>query len=167
MSRSDVDRLHRERVEADARYNRSLTALDRAIVATSGRPLTREDFDGLATALLVFLQQITGFVETSDRQIVSEIDARFARFELALANSAELRVQLNMMQRALQALRRESAGSSVVSQSVASRSVDSQSVDSRSAVGAPASVVSDTRYLAFEDEFRGSVESVEARVREY
>jgi hypothetical protein len=46
------------------------------------------------------------------------------------------------MQRALQALRRESAGSSVVSQSVASRSVDSQSADSRSAVGAPASVAS-------------------------
>jgi hypothetical protein len=89
MSRSDVDRTHRERVEAD-------------------RPLTRDDFDGLATALIVFLQQITGFVETSDRQIVSEVDARFARVEVALANSAELRVQLNLMQRALQYLLRAS-----------------------------------------------------------
>src|SRR5206468_5779968 len=87
-----------------------------------------------------------------DRQIAAGIGARLDRVESALARSAELRVQLNVMQRALQALTRETAG---------------PAIGHAPAVNAQPPVVSESRYLAFEDEFRGSVESVDARVREY
>jgi SAM-dependent methyltransferase len=152
MGRSDADSAQRERREADARYNRALTALDRAIVAVAGRPLVRGDFDALATALIVFLQQITGFVETGDREVAADVSARFEQLEAALADAAELRVQLNVLQRTVQALR---------------RAATRPGLDDRagSKVSAPAS--SETTYLAFEDEFRGSAESVEARVRAY
>jgi len=151
MTGSDADRAQRERREADARYNRALTALDRSIVAASGRPLVREDFDNLATAVIVFLQQITGFVESSDRQIAAEIDARLEQLEAALASAAELRVQFNVLQRTVQALRRNPGGPAREGECTAN---------------SPAAA-SSTTYLAFEDEFRGSAESVAARVRAY
>src|SRR5436309_3792716 len=151
MTRSHADRPQRERREADARYNRALTALDRSIVAASGRPLVREDFDNLATALIVFLQQITGFVESSDRQIAAEIDARLEQLEVAQARAAELRVQFNVLQRTVQAVRRDPGG---------------PPRDGECTANSPGTA-SNTTYLAFEDEFRGSAESVAARVCAY
>ena len=132
MTGSDADRAQRERREADARYNRALTALDRSIVAASGRPLVREDFDNLATAVIVFLQQITGFVESSDRQIAAEINARLEQVEAALASAAELRVHVNVLQRALQTV----ASRPVASQSVTSQPVTGQPDTSQPAAGA-------------------------------
>src|SRR6266566_7017447 len=106
MSGSDVDRIRHERLEADARYNHALTDLDQTIVNLGGgRPLSREDFDRFAAALIVFLQQITAFVESSDRQIVGDIGTRLERLEQAVASStAELRTQVNVMHRALAAV---------------------------------------------------------------
>jgi SAM-dependent methyltransferase len=158
MSGSDVDRAQRERLEANTRYNGALTALDRAIVARSGRPLAREDFDALATALIVFLQQITGFVETSDRQIAAEINARVEQLDAALASAAELRVQMNVLKRVVQAVRRERT---------AAAPDDDETVVNSPGIGNSPHAASDTTYLAFEDEFRGSAESVAARVGAY
>ena len=167
MSGRGVDSAQRDRLEADARYNRALTALDRSLVAVSGRPIAREDFDTLATALIVFLQQITGFVESSDRQIAAEINARLEQVEAALASAAELRVHVNVLQRALQTV----ASRPVASQSVTSQPVTGQPDTSQPAAGAqvvgPLPAIAGHRYLAFEDEFRGPAESVEARVSAY
>src|SRR5215510_3530877 len=107
MSADDVDRLERERREADERYNDALTALDRAIVETNGRPLSREDFDRLATAAIVFLQQITAFVETKDRSAAAAVSARFDRLDRALDAIAEIRTQVAFLQRAAQKAARE------------------------------------------------------------
>ena len=83
MTPYDVDRFASERREADRRYNDALTEIDRIIVGIGGRPLTREDFDQLATALIVFLQQITAFVETKDRELAVDAGARIERLERA------------------------------------------------------------------------------------
>jgi 2-polyprenyl-3-methyl-5-hydroxy-6-metoxy-1,4-benzoquinol methylase len=161
MSGSNGDRIRHERLEADTRYNHALTALDRAIVATSARALTREDFDRVATALLVFLQQITAFVESSDRQVLCEIGARLERVEHAVASSTdELRTQMNVTQRAMLALKRGNAGTQPAVGSQSASGDQSTSKNQQSAL-------SDYRYLAFEDQFRGSAESVQARVGEY
>ncbi len=170
MSGSDVDRIRHERLEADARYNHALTDLDQTIVNLGGgRPLSREDFDRFAAALIVFLQQITAFVESSDRQIVGDIGARLERLEQAVASStAELRTQVNVMHRALAAVgpgkRSAPASSASSNQSAVS---DQSTIHHQSTIGSQQSALSDYRYLAFEDQFRGSAESVQARVRDY
>src|ERR1051326_5974933 len=106
MSSSDAQRTRRERLEADARYTHAPPDLDRAIGSASGRPLARDDFDRLSSALIVFLQQITAFVESGDRQIASEIGGRIDRIEQQMAGLEELSAQMRIVQRALQALRR-------------------------------------------------------------
>src|SRR3954447_20831968 len=107
MSDNEVDRLEREQRDADARYNDALTRLDRAVVETNGRPLRREDFDLLPTAPVVFLQQITAFVDTKDRAAAAAMSARFDRLDGALDAIAEMRAQIAFLQRAVQKLTRE------------------------------------------------------------
>src|SRR5262245_33211903 len=106
MIANEGDRLEREQREADARYNDALTALDRAVVETNGRPLSREDFDRVATAAIVFLQQITAFVDTKDRAVAAAASARFSRLEGAVETVAEIRGHVAFLQRAVQKLMR-------------------------------------------------------------
>jgi 2-polyprenyl-3-methyl-5-hydroxy-6-metoxy-1,4-benzoquinol methylase len=175
MSGSDVDRIRHERLEADARYNHALTALDQTIVNLGSRPLSREDFDRLAAALIVFLQQITAFVESSDRQISGDIGARLERLERAVASSTdELRTQLNLMHRALAAVGPGKGSAPTSSASNHQSAIGDQStinnqsaINNQSTISNQQSALSDYRYLAFEDQFRGSAESVQARVRDY
>jgi SAM-dependent methyltransferase len=172
MSAGGTDRIHRERHEADVRYNDALTALDRVIVGAGGRPLVREDFERLATALIVFLQQITGFVETSDRKVESDLGARLNRLEHRLAGVDELFARLGVMQRTLEGLTRELAGRPPGRQQpdAADQSpgrCEELSSASHATTGHQQSIISDSLYLAFEDQFRGSDESVRARVSEY
>jgi SAM-dependent methyltransferase len=162
MSAGAADRIHRERHEADVRYNDALTALDRVIVGAGGRPLVREDFERLATALIVFLQQITGFVETSDRQVESDLGVRLDRVEQRLAGVDELFARVRVMQRALEALRRDLAG-----RQPEAAQEGSPVRRPPTAIGDQQSAISDYRYVAFEDQFRGSDESVRVRVSEY
>ena len=152
MSADEMDRLERERREADRRYNDALTALDRAIVETNGRPLNREDFDRLATAAILFLQQITAFVDSKDRSAAAEANARVERVERALSNIAELGVRVNVLQRAVDASIRTTRpqSPSLVTASPAALSPDDE-----------------YKYVGFEDQFRGSDESVHARLRAY
>ena len=133
----DPGRLDRERRDADARYNEALTALDAVVISTGGRELSREDFDRAATALLRFLQQITAFVESKDRQLAFDARARLDMLAQALEPIGELRTKVSVLQRAVESLvSRQSSG-------VSRQAVRTQSsgVPSRSAVRNPQSTI--------------------------
>jgi SAM-dependent methyltransferase len=150
MTGDDLDRFRRERRAADDAYNQALTDLDRAVVATSDRPLAQQDVSRIATALIVFLQQITPFVDTKDRELASEMAGRVNRVEQRLEPIAEMRTQIGVVQRALQALRRADGGP------------QSPVSPQPSALGND-----DLTYVAFEDEFRGSADAIQERLRAY
>src|SRR5215831_6060402 len=104
MTAEELDRLDRERREADARYNAALTALDRTIVSLNGREPSRDDIARAGTALLGFLQQITAFVESKDRQLVADAIARDDSIAKAIEPMAELRTQIGVLRRRLEAI---------------------------------------------------------------
>lgn len=160
-----IVRLERDRREADARYNDALTALDRAIVAVSEQPaLTRADFARVATPLILFLQQITAFVETKDRELLAAADEKIGAVARAVEPLAELRQQMRILQRALEALTRQ----------VTARPTGTQPLNDAHHHGEPAPIPAasadhkaDHKYVAFEDHFRGSDQSIAARLRGY
>lgn len=138
--------------EADRRYNDALTALDRAVVAAGARAtLDREDVSRLTTALIVFLQQITAFVETKDRAVAADAAARMDTIERALEPLAELRVQMGVVQRAVQSLTRRDAAPPAVPASA----------------GQHIAPQPDYRYVGFEDQFRGPDQAIEEKLRAY
>src|SRR3954470_5127154 len=103
MARLDMNReiLARERLDADRRYNDALTTLDEDIVDAGRRAgLERADFERIAERLIVFLQQITAFVESKDRELAADVADRVATIAKALDAIAELRTQVNVLQRA-------------------------------------------------------------------
>src|SRR5262245_5601195 len=102
MTAEELDRLDRERRDADTRYNAALTALDRMIVSLDGRDPTRDDLARVGTALLGFLQQITAFVESKDRHVAAGAAARSEALERALDPIAELRTQIGVLRRRLE-----------------------------------------------------------------
>src|SRR5213596_2082641 len=102
MTAEELDRLDRERRDADARYNAALTALDRSIVSLDGHEPTRDDAARIGTALLSFLQQITAFVESKDRQLAADAHARAESIARALEPIDELRTQVAVLRRALE-----------------------------------------------------------------
>src|SRR5439155_13992410 len=104
MTVEELDRLDRERRDADARYNAALTALDRTIVSLDGREPTRDDLARVGTALLGFLQQITAFVESKDRHLEAGANARADALAQALDPIAELRSQVNILRRAVESV---------------------------------------------------------------
>jgi SAM-dependent methyltransferase len=160
----ELERLNRERRDADRRYNDALTALDRVVVALNGRPLEREDFDRTATALLQFLQQITGLVDSKDRHLDGSVREGLRARARSLEPIAELRTQVAVLQRALRGMRPD-----VTAQPLSSIQPPSQ-VERPVADDAPRGAVDpedDYKYVGFEDEFRGSAEDIEARVRVY
>ena len=129
-------RLERERLDADRRYNDALTALDEAIRAE----LPQAEF---RNRLILFLQAITGFVETKDRAMGgSELREEIVR---ARARTLEL-------QRAVEQL---SAGGAAPSAAPA----PGERAASRNVTGAT--------YLGFEDRFRGSRDNIRARLADY
>jgi SAM-dependent methyltransferase len=160
MTSDGVDRFERERRAADQRYNDALTALDRKVHAASAQPsLERADFDHLSTALIVFLQQITAFVESKDREVAATTQTRLAALERALEPLTELRAQVNVLQRGLQSLTRQQ--SSVAGHQSAFSSHQSPVVDQSPAAS------HDAKYVAFEDQFRGSDAAIEEKLRAY
>jgi 2-polyprenyl-3-methyl-5-hydroxy-6-metoxy-1,4-benzoquinol methylase len=155
-----LDRLDRERREADARYNDALTALDRALTAVDARDLTRDDFDRIRTALIVFLQQITAFVESKDRQVAAVGGARLESVEQSLGAIGELRTQVGVLTRATEALRRTAESAIHNPQST---------INPQSAIRTPQYTAGEAgyKYLGFEDQFRGSDEAIGERLRAY
>jgi O-antigen chain-terminating methyltransferase len=159
-----VEHAARERFEADARYNDALTALDAAIVAAAREfAPSREQLERITTALIVFLQQITAFVETKDRELSAKTSARVDLIDTEVRSLAELRTQVGVLTRATQALGRTVVGpqSSVVGP-------QSSVVSPQPSVVSPQpSVISDYKYVAFEDQFRGSDDAIQERLRGY
>src|SRR5205085_3136527 len=99
MEQSLAD-LEQQRLDADRRYNDALTAFDRAIVAAGAQPtIERDDFSRIATALVVFLQQVTAFVDTKDREIHARVGQRIDELAPAIAAAAELRTKVTVLER--------------------------------------------------------------------
>src|SRR5712692_2476379 len=157
MTADELERLDRERREADARYNDALTALDRAIGSMDGRALSRDDVARVGTALLGFLQQITAFVESKDRQLAADATARAEAIARALEPVDELRVQITVLRRAVEAL------SSHQSSDVGEQSA----INQQSAISNQQSRGDDYKYVGFEDQFRGSDAAIEEQLRAY
>jgi len=149
IARLEIARLENERRDADDRYNDALTALDRVVThaATLAR-LSGDDAASLGSALIVFVQQITAFVETKDREITARLAARLAEHEQALAAIPELRTHITVLRRA-----------------VASR--QSQVASQEPPALGPQSSDSDVTYVAFEDRFRGSADDIREKLRGY
>jgi O-antigen chain-terminating methyltransferase len=175
MASDHLERLDRERRDADARYNDALTALDRAIVSTVDREIARDDIARIGTALLAYLQKITAFVETKDRQIAAEAETRASAIERSLNDIGELRTQLAVLRRSVESLTdrlRPTAAQSPATDSVI------HDASSRAAAAERRSDDGDARarssraydgptYIAFEDAFRGSDRAIEERLRAY
>ena len=146
--------LTRERLEADQHYNEALTALDQAIVDSGRHPeLGRQDFERLANRLIVFLQQITAFVESKDRELAADMVERISKVGSAIDTVAELRTQVNVLQRATR-----SGAAPGTAFSTSALSTQHQAAQH----SAPEHI-----YVAFEDEFRGSDRAIAEKVRTY
>jgi SAM-dependent methyltransferase len=183
MPPTDAERLERERLDADRLYNEALTALDRtAIDLHAQSSVSRDDVQRCATALILFLQRITAFVDTKDRQLGADAARRFEALGPALESIAELRTQLGVMQRTVQTLTRQSLALSPQPSALShqpSMSHQPSAISHRPLAIShqplaishddvrPAISHDDVTYLAFEDQFRGSGESIERRLREY
>lgn len=157
MDPAELDRIARERRDADRRYNEALTALDREIVAATAKPsLERDDAARLATTLLVFLQQITAFVDSKDREQAAAAAAQVDRLAPALDAVAELRTQMAVLQRALQAVTRRTVPGTQLQVQGSGFRVQGSDVPT-----------DDYKYVAFEDQFRGSDSAIADRLRDY
>lgn len=167
MEPAELDRIARERRDADRRYNEALTALDREIVAATAKPsLERDDAARLATTLLVFLQQITAFVDSKDREQAAAAAAQVDRLAPAIDAVAELRTQMAVLRRALQAVTRHAVpgtGFQVPGAPNAERRTENQEPGTRNQEPG----TDDYKYVAFEDQFRGSDSAIAERLRDY
>ena len=161
MDQSLAD-LERQRADADRHYNDALTAFDRAVVAAGAQPtIDRGDFSRVATALVVFLQQVTAFVDTKDREIQARFAQRLDELAPALAAAAELRTKVTVLERTLDLVTRTLA-------SPAPASAPSAPAAPHQSTQPPSrGRLDDVAYVGFEDEFRGSEEGIQTRLREY
>jgi O-antigen chain-terminating methyltransferase len=160
----ELDRLERERLDADRQYNDALTSFDRAIAHAIGRSdLSRDDLASIATPLIIFLQQITAFIDTKDRALTACLNARLSEHQRALDAIPELRTQVAVLQRTVQMLKRELAPDS------AGRDRPGTTSASPSSPAAPpeAPRADDVAYVAFEDRFRGTSDEIRAKLGEY
>src|SRR5580765_7270232 len=156
-----IAELERARLSADRQYNDTLSALDRAVVEVSSQQsLGRDDLARLTTALIVFLQQITAFVETKDRELDARLTQRIETLTPAIASLSELRTHLTVLQRTTQLVTHALASSPPPG--LATSSPSGGPADPRARVS-----LEDIAYVGFEDEFRGSEQNIEARLREY
>lgn len=214
----DLERLERERQDADRRYNEALTAFDAALLHATSMPdatvvadttplelpggwrgwwlqivqqwlmpwidrqqafntRTAAAFDALISqqgeraarferfesTLIVLLQQITAFVETKDRQLAAAARHEFEGHQKLLDNLPDLHAQVAVLQRTAHMLTRdlrepEGHGSAIGVREAGAASARPQA-ESRPA--------DDYKYVGFEDQFRGSIEEIGARLAEY
>jgi SAM-dependent methyltransferase len=111
-------------------------------------------FARFQTALMIFLQKVTAFVESKDRLVAASID----KYERQLNQLPDIQAQLAILQRATQMLTRSlgSPPSAPGAQSSSSPQPSSQSPFTR-----------DYQYVAFEDRFRGSDDEIREKLRTY
>lgn len=166
MTADMLDRYEHDRREADAAYNAALTELDRTVQQLARADRTESGaLAAFTSALVVFLQQITAFVETKDRQVAAEAARRIEVVTPAVDAIGELRAHVAVLQRTFQALEARAAGSQP---STLSRQPSAVSLPP-STFGPQPSAVSDDelQYVAFEDQFRGSDAEIAERQRGY
>jgi SAM-dependent methyltransferase len=224
MSLDELDKLERQRRDADRRYNDALTAFDASLVRitpeapiglaadpTPPSPPTgllgwtirgaqrwlapwierqhafnartadaierladtdrarAEAFDRFQAALIALLQQITAFVETKDRQLTANLAQRLDAHQIVLdaqqpilETVPELRAQLAVLQRAAGMLKRRiEEGVPAGPGTPATTTLQTGSFE------AHGDSDDDYKYVGFEDQFRGSDESVAAKLIEY
>ena len=151
--------LERQRLDADRGYNDALTAFDRAIVAAGEQAaIGREDVSRLATSLVIFLQHITAFVDTKDRELQARLMSRLDELAPTLATITELRTKVTVLQRTMDMVARTLAAPATTA---------SASIAPPSTQAAASPNLDDVTYVGFEDEFRGSEEGIQARLRDY
>jgi O-antigen chain-terminating methyltransferase len=151
--------LERARLTADRHYNDTLTALDRAIVELGRQEtLAVGDLARFATALILFLQQITAFVETKQRALDARLTEKIDTLAASTSAIAELRTQLALLRRATDRLGRTHASQPDTIAAAAGGSIAPPHANR---------ALDDLSYIGFEDEFRGPEESIRARLREY
>lgn len=117
-------------------------------------------FARFQTALIIFLQKITAFVDSKDRLVAAAAASRLDQHERLLNQLPDIQTQLAVLQRATQML---------------TRSQQSGVGSPQSAVGSPSPNPLnslnlsnlDYRYVAFEDRFRGSEEEIREKQRVY
>ena len=133
-------------------------------------------FERFQSSLIALLQQVTAFVETKDRQISAQATFRLDEHQRIigdhgwfideqrplLATLPELRAHLTVLQRATAMLQRRLAENAPVQTGAAAAAPVS---------AAPAATAGDSlddyKYVGFEDQFRGSEDSVAATFDEY
>jgi O-antigen chain-terminating methyltransferase len=161
VTSDDLEARGRERCEADAQYNAALTALDKAVVSISRlASVGPEHRELVGTALMQFLQQITGFVETKDRELAAIATTRIDQIAREVQALGELHTHISVLQRATEMLKRSAATGPAPASPERSEAVSPQTP-------ASASTLDDYKYVGFEDAFRGTDAVIEERLRAY
>jgi 2-polyprenyl-3-methyl-5-hydroxy-6-metoxy-1,4-benzoquinol methylase len=119
-----------------------------AVEALGGHERATE-FARFQTALIIFLQKITAFVETKDRLVAATAATRFEQHEKMLNQLPDIQAQLAVLQRATQMLTRD-------------REAHSALTNLSNLSNLPA-----YQYVAFEDRFRGSDDEIREKLRPY
>jgi len=127
-------------------------------------------FEQFQAALITFLQQITAFIDTKDRQLGAAAGGRIDEQQKTLAalqqrlddTLPELRAQIGVLQRAMEMLKRQAA------ETASAPAVTTSPVSvSASATAPPSRSTDDYKYVGFEDAFRGSDHSVAEKLEAY
>ncbi len=144
-------------------------ALDGLIARERDRQASFERFQA---ALIVFLQQITAFVDTKDRSVAAGTAARLDAQQQTIGALPDLRAEVGVLQRATQMLTRElkahSQQSEVSSQQSEAPSARHPAPSTRSQPPVTShQPLDDYKYVGFEDRFRGSDEEIRAKLRAY
>jgi len=111
-------------------------------------------FARFQTALIIFLQKITAFVESKDRLVGALAASRLDQHDRLLNQLPDIQAQLAVLQRATQMLTR-SVGAEAGPQSSNSSNLSNPSNRD------------DYKYVAFEDRFRGSDDDIREKLRPY
>lgn len=131
-------------------------------------------FDRFQSALITLLQQITLFVETKDRQLAANAAQRLDDQQQQIRDAhqqfldalpelyaqTELHAQIALLQRATHMLKRRLAEPTADPLPAAAPSSDAPATRGTESID-------DYKYVGFEDQFRGSDESVGAKLAEY
>ena len=142
---------------------RTAESLEALIQRESQRAVAFEQFQA---ALITFLQRITAFVESKDRQLAGTVEHRAAEHQRATAalqqriehienTVPELRTQIAVLRRATTMLKPQPAGAQPELALPVTPAMPASDVES------------DYKYVAFEDAFRGSYENIAASLADY
>jgi len=146
-----------------ARDARTAEAIEMLVNRDHERAVAIEQFQ---SALIAFLQQITAFIDTKDRQLSAVAGGRIDHQQKTLAalqqrlddTLPELRAQVVVLQRAMEMLKRQAADAG------SERTV---TTGPASAAAPPSQSTDDYKYVGFEDAFRGSDNSVAEKLEAY